>query len=235
MVRPPSRAELAKLLKKLSSKDRPHVARILGDSGGGRFPLLLEKRYRFSYHEGVSGSSDTEAGVRFYVSVAQRLPDGTWELDPLLEMDGSAALDQGKFSWNRAVVKDLDGDSQPELLTEYSYCGEANPGVSGGNCYRKLGIATLSKPVSLALSIILDFTPGDRDDSEESTSAEKSTYRFIQAADGHTELQVTTRYAASDGKRASRPKTTTYRYSSNERRWEELKSADGPSAISPKK
>lgn len=108
MVRPPSRAEISQLLKKLRSKGRLHVARILGDSGGGRFPILLEKRYRFSYHEEVS-PSDSESRILCRIGVAQRLPDGTWEFDPLLEMEGSAALDQGEFSWNRAVVKDLRG------------------------------------------------------------------------------------------------------------------------------
>jgi hypothetical protein len=158
-AQPPSKNEVAKLLKK-TIKDVRSVSEVFADVGGGRFPILFVTQGRNCIEHNVDDEKEQSCSSTSlpHAAIVGVGSSGLTLAAQLALPTAAAPWDvPEELKWGSTQVQDWDGDGKPELLIIYGYHGPTAWAV-GDTYYRELVLLNLDR-LTQAVHVTLDQKP----------------------------------------------------------------------------
>lgn len=214
---PPKKAEVQALLKQAAPDGKPRVSTILGDAGGGRFPVLFVTVGR-DCNKTPGGSDNCSPTTLPHLAVVTRGADGKLALGGTLALPRKAAPWDvvEPLKWGVSSVKDYDRDGKPELFVIYGYHGPMQAGL-GDVYYREWALLNLEPAPSVALHVTLDEKP-----QASTLESVESKYKLPPPGAAVPEIAVTRTvgtYVEGKDDRATRQEQVVYRYDAKKDQW----------------
>jgi hypothetical protein len=233
--RPPTKKELRPLFAPGPGEARAsvRVSHVLGDLGGGRFPVLGYRTVARTAAE-IAAEEEAwdhwsgpypEADVAPFVGVVARAPEGGWTLAGRTDLP-TAESPHADFGWGRAALGDHDGDGRPELFVVYGYRSRF-PGSTFGEMALKENAWVAFPDGAGAPAVALHLTVRRVVGGLEQPDLDV-TWRYAEGEGGRRDVVVTTR---EDG----RPEATvTWHHDPAADRWVAPVAPAAPPAAPPK-